>query len=62
MARDNRQCGDCRYYESSSLERLGWCRHPKIGDNKRLVNNRKLECGHHYPTWWEPREEKEQNG
>ncbi len=52
------QCGDCKHYKPSPLERMGWCRHPKLEGSTHLVSGRKLECAHHYPVWWEPREDK----
>ena len=51
------QCGNCRHYIPSPLERMGWCCHPKLGGRSHLVSGRKLECDHHFPVWWEPRED-----
>ena len=52
------QCSNCKHYKPSPLERMGWCCHQKLGGNMRFVSGRELECAHHYPNWWDPREDK----
>jgi hypothetical protein len=53
------RCGTCHYYELSPLGGQGWCQHPRMtgnGQYLRLVSERKLDCAHRMPVFWEAAE------
>ena len=51
------KCGTCRYYQQSPLRRLGWCRNPKLHDerDRSLVGVNELPCDKSFYDSWEPR-------
>jgi len=52
-----RKCGTCRFYQQSTLRRLGWCRNPKLHDerDRSLVGVNELPCDKSFYDFWEPR-------
>ncbi len=50
-----RSCASCRYYERSSIARMGWCRHPELyaADHNHLVASDDLDCDRGSGDFWE---------
>lgn len=50
-----RNCASCRFYERSSIARMGWCRHPELYDqhHNHLVAADDLDCDRGTGDFWE---------
>lgn len=50
-----RNCASCRFYERSSIARMGWCRHPELyaGHHNHLVSADDLDCDRGTGDFWE---------
>lgn len=57
-----RNCASCRFYERSSIARMGWCRHPELyaPHLNHLVSADDLDCDRGTGDFWESREVNEQ--
>lgn len=57
-----RSCASCRYYERSSIARMGWCRHSDLyaEHHNHLVSADDLDCDRGTGDFWEPLESKEE--
>lgn len=53
-----RNCASCRFYERSSIARMGWCRHPELyaPNLNHLVSADDLDCDRGTGDFWESRE------
>jgi Bacterial SH3 domain len=51
-----RNCASCRFYERSSIARMGWCRHPEMYSehHNHLVSADDLDCDRGTGNFWEP--------
>ncbi len=49
------KCASCRYYQSSNLDRKGWCRNPLLfsDDQDHLVGENDLDCNRGMGSYWE---------
>ena len=53
-----RNCASCRFYERSSIARMGWCRHPELyaEHHNHLVSADDLDCDRGTGDFWVARE------
>lgn len=51
-----RSCATCKYYERSSIPRMGWCRHPELyaPHHSHLVSADDLDCDRGLGDYWQP--------
>ena len=59
-----RNCASCRYYERSSIARMGWCRHPELYSehHNHLVSADDLDCDRGIGDFWESRDAENPTG